>query len=326
MSSFETDVMEDLYYDEAEGSARHHFDEYDEFGEEEGDEFLRNIIGGIGRVVGGLVGGGDQYDEFDEFDEYDAYDEFEGDDVMDAMEEAVVDALAADDTDEFFRRLARGIGRVARGAVRVARRVAPVVGRIARTVAPIASAIPLPWTQAIGRVANVVGRLAADEADEFDALDEMFELAEYDDIDAAAPVIAGLTIRRTMPNVARLPRPERRRIVRSVTQATRTVARRQGAQAARAIPGVVRTVQTAVRQRRIQPRATAQAITRTAARVARSPQLARQMTARAGTAARSGRTTAPSRVGARRGGGTCPTCRGQHYAMRGPVTITVQGR
>ena len=29
MSSFETDVMEDLYYDEAEGPARHHFDEYD---------------------------------------------------------------------------------------------------------------------------------------------------------------------------------------------------------------------------------------------------------------------------------------------------------
>ena len=51
MSSFETDVMEDLYYDEAEGPARHHFDEYDEFSEEEGDEFLRNIIGGLGDSI-----------------------------------------------------------------------------------------------------------------------------------------------------------------------------------------------------------------------------------------------------------------------------------
>lgn len=324
MSSFETDVMEDLYYDEAEGPARHHLDEFDEFSEEGGDEFLRNIIGGIGRAVGGLMGGGgDGFDEYDEFDEYDAYDEFEGDEMMDAMEEAVVDALAAEDSDEFFRRLARGVSRVARGAARVARRVAPVVGRIARTVAPIASAIPLPWTQAIGRVANIAGRLMADGADEFDAMDEMFDLAEYDGIDAAAPVIAGLTIRRTMPGVARLPRPARQQLVRSVTQATRTVARRQGPQAARAVPGVVRAVQTAVRQGRIPPRAAPQAIQRAAARVASSPQAARQMAARAGTAAR------PAGAVSRRGGGTCPNCRQggrRQLRFRGPVTISIQGR
>lgn len=324
MSSFDTDVMDDLYYDEAEGPARHNYDEF----EDGGDEFLRNIIGGIGRAVGGLLGGGDQYDEYDEYDEMDAYDEFEseGEDVMDAMEEAVVDALAADDTDEFFRRLARGIGRVARGAANVARRVAPVVGRIARTVAPIASAIPLPWTQAVGRVANVVGRLMADEADEFEAFDEMLDFADYDDIDAAAPVIAGLTIRQAMPGVGRLPRTERRRIVRSVTQATRTVARRQGPQAARAMPAVVRSVQTAVRQRRIQPRAAAPAIARTAARVASSPQLTRQMAARA-PAARPGRTPTRRRMLATHAAGTCPNCRaGQRYALRGPVTISIQGR
>ena len=84
MSSFETDVMEDLYYDEAEGPARQQFDEYDEFGEEEGDEFLRTIIGGLGRAVGGLIGGGEGFDEYDEFDEYDAYDTDEYED-MDAM-------------------------------------------------------------------------------------------------------------------------------------------------------------------------------------------------------------------------------------------------
>lgn len=335
MSSFESDVMEDLYYDEAEGPARQQFDEYDEFGEDEGDEFLRNIIGGIGRAVGGLIGGGDQYDEFDEYDEYDAYeaDEYEDMDALDAMEEAVVDALEAEDSDEFFRRLRRGLGRVARvarGAVRTVgrgiRAAAPIVGQIARTVGPIASLIPLPQTQAIGRLASLAGRVLP--ADEFDAMEDLFDYAEDEDaIDAAAPVIAGLTIRRTMPGVARLPRAERRRIVRSVTQATRTVARRQGPQAARAIPGVVRTVQTAVRQRRVRPRAAAQAIARTATRVARSPQLARQMTARAGTTARPGRSMARRRM---MGGGgvsaSCPTCRGQRYALRGPVTISIQGR
>lgn len=323
MSSFESDVMEDLYYDEAEGPARgHHFDEFDEFDEfseeGEGDEFLRNIIGGIGRVVGGLVGGGgDQYDEADDWGEMDAYDEMEGDDVMDAMEEAVVDALAAEDTDEFFRRLARGIGRVARGAVRVARRVAPVVGRIARTVAPIASAIPLPWTQAIGRVANVVGRVMADEGDEADAFDEMLDELDDADFDAAAPVIAGLTIRRTMPGAARLPRPQRRQLVRSVTQATRTVARRQGVQAARAVPAVVTAVQRGVRTRRIPPRAAPQAIARAATRVARSPQTVRRL------AQVTPRT--PARPGAR-GRGLCPNCRGRRFTLRGPVTISIRGR
>jgi hypothetical protein len=90
-----------------------------------------------------------------------------------------------------------------------------VIGRIARTVGPIASAIPLPWTQAVGRVAGLVGRVMADEADEFEALDEMLELAEEEDLlDAAAPVVAGLTIRRTVPGsrlegVGERVRPER---------------------------------------------------------------------------------------------------------------------
>lgn len=307
MSSFETDVMEDLYYDEAEDPARQQFDEYDEFGEEEGDEFLRNIIGGLGRAVGGLIGGGDQYDEFDEY-EYDAYDvdEYEDMEALDAMEEAVVDALAAEDTDEFFRRLRRGLGRVARvarGAIRTVgrgiRAAAPIVGQIARTVGPIASLIPHPAAQAVGRLASVAGRVLP--ADEFDTMEDLFDFAEDEDaIDAAAPVIAGLTIRRTMPGVSRLPRPARRQLVRSVTRATRAVSRRQG---------------------RIPPRAAPQAIQRAATRVARSLQAMRQMAARARTAARSVGVTARRR-------GACPSCSqgGRNFRLRGPVTISIQGR
>lgn len=309
MSSFDTDVMEDLYYDEAEGPSRH-FDEYDEFGEDEGDE---------------LLGAG-----FDEAEEgYEAYDDLGDEDLLDAMEEAVVDALEAEDTDEFFRRLARGIRGIARrvgsgirGAVRTVgrgiSRVAPVIGGIARTLGPIASLIPGVGT-AVGTAANVLGSVLP--ADEFDTLDDLFDYAEDEDaIDAAAPVIAGLTIRRVMPGVARLPRGQRRQLVRSVTQATRAVARRQGPQAARAVPGVVRTVQRAVQQRRIPPRAAPRAIVRAAARVAQSPRLAQQMAVRAGTAARPGR-------GALAGRGTCPACRGrQVYRLQGPVTLRIQGR
>ncbi|HRD67782.1 MAG TPA: hypothetical protein PKY50_16685 [Candidatus Competibacter sp.] len=280
--SFESDVMDDLFYESAEGPAQTRADEFD---------------------------------EFEGFEEYDAMEEdaYEDMDVMDAMEDAVADALEADDADEFFRRLARGIGRVARGVVRVARRVAPVVGRIARTVAPIASAIPLPWTQAIGRVAGVVGRLMADEADEFEAFDELMDLAEGEEaIDAAAPVIAGLAIRTAVPGAARLPRTTRRQLVRSVSQAVRTVARRQGPQAARAIPQIVRSVQRTAQRRGLPVRALPQAIQRTAARIARSTQLVRRL---AGTP-----------TPARRGGACVNCARARSFTLRGPVRISIQGQ
>ena len=295
---YDTDVMDDLFYEAAEGSSAMEGFE-DEF-EDDGFE--------------------------DEFDAEGFEDEFEdgfaaGDDgdAMDALEEAVVDALAAEDADEFFRRLARGLRGAVRTVGRVARQAAPHIGRIARTVAPIASAIPLPWTQAVGRVAGLVGRVMADEADEFEAMDEMLELAEDEDImDAAAPVVAGLTIRRVVPGVARMPRPVRRQLVRSVTRATQTIARRQGPQAARAVPAVVRAARRVAARQGAPVRALPGAVARTAARVARSPRLARQM-ARATSAARAGV------VGVARGA-ACPNCRRRHrrnIVIRGPVRIVV---
>lgn len=138
---------------------------------------------------------------------------------------------------------------------------------------------------------------------------------EEDSIDAAAPVIAGLTIRRTVPGVSRMSRPARRRLVRSVTQATRTIARRQGPQAARAVPSVVRAVQRGVRQRRIPAQAAPRAIQRTAQRVARSPQAVRRLS------------RAVPVVGRRSTGVTCPSCRRRRrFTLRAPVTISIQGR
>jgi hypothetical protein len=240
-NAFDTDVMDDLFYDEAEGPAqmRYRTAAFDEFD-----------------------------DGFDEFDDFDAYDEM---DAADAMEEAIADALAAEDTDEFIRRF--------RQAVNVARRIGRGVGQVARVVAPVARLIPHPAAQAIGQVASVAGRLLFEGADDFEALDELVDLADEEDvIDAAAPAAAGLAIHGVMPQqAARLPRPARQQLVRATTQAARTMARQQGPQTVRALPAVVQTAQRAARQQGLPPRAIPMIIRRLGARIARNPQLLRRL-------------------------------------------------
>jgi hypothetical protein len=194
-----------------------------------------------------------------------------GDGDFDAFEDAMVDALEAEDTDEFFRRLVRGIGRVARGIGRG-------IGRVARVVAPIASAIPLPWTQAIGRIANVAGRLLADGADEFEAIDALVDLAETEDLfDAAAPAIATMALHGVMPQTARLPQATRQQLVQATTQTAQTLARQQGTQAVRALPAIVQTAQRAAQQQGQPPRALPGLIRRLGMRFSQNPQLLRRL-------------------------------------------------
>ena len=232
---------------------------------------------------------------------------------LDAMEEAVADALDADDSDEFLRRISRGI----RTAASIARRVGRGVGQVARVVGPIASAIPLPQAQLIGRVANIAGRLLADGADEFAALDEMLEFAEDEHaVDAAAPVIAGLTIRTIMPRAARLNRATRRQLVRSVSQSTRALARRQGPQAVRAVPRVVQAVQRTAQRHRMPAQQLPQAVRRAAARVASNPNLVRRL------ARPPSLTTSTTRQLRVRTGAGAP----QRIVISGPVEITIRSR
>jgi hypothetical protein len=151
------------------------------------------------------------------------------------MEIAVANALGADDADEFLGKMFKSISRIAK-------KVAPVIGQVARVVGPIASAIPLPMTQAIGGVANTLGGLMADEADEGDAFEGMVDFAEEEDgLDAAAPVIAGLALRRAAPHVRALPVAARRQAVKTVTHAVRQLAHRHGTGAVAAIPAIVHT-------------------------------------------------------------------------------------
>ena len=311
--AFETDVMDDLFYDQVEGPAQrgdyyNSYDAGDEFGEYDLAEADDDTF------IGGLIRSGQGFDEMEDWGEQ-GYDS-----GFDALEDALADALAEEDTDEFFRRLGRIARNVGRRVGQVAGRVGRGIGSVARVVGPLASMIPLPQAQLIGRIANVAGRLLADEADEFEALEDLFDLAETEDaIDAAAPFVSAVALRTAMPNISRLPRQTRRQLVSSVSQATRTLAHRQGPAAARAVPRIVRGVSRTVAQRGLPARSVAPAVRRAAARVAQSPSTVRRLARPLTTASRPGR---QSMIGGR----PCPTCGRSHsYRLRGPVTIRIQG-
>lgn len=239
---------DDLFYDAAEGPAtrRRHGHAYDEFD--------------------------DAFDEMDGFDlmgdEGDAYDEFDSGDALDEMEDGMADALEAEDTDEFLRRIRR-----------IARRVGRGIGQVARVVAPVARLIPHPAAQAVARVAGVAGRLLADGADDLEAFDELVDMADDDYfIDAAAPTMAGLAIHGTMPQAAaRLPQPARRQLVHATAQTARVLARQQGPQAVRALPAVLRTAQRTARQQGASGRLLPQIVRRLGARIASNPALLRRL-------------------------------------------------
>jgi hypothetical protein len=329
---FDSDLMDDWAVESPTNAADEALEDFEEMGDEadvEGDAFSGDVdnlemedeatyFADNGFVDEAISDFSDEFsdgfsDEFrDEFGDA-AYGEVDREvDSMHAMEAAIADALAAEDSDEFLRRVVQGVRR----AAQVARSAGRVVGQVARTVAPIASAIPLPQAQAIGRVAQVAGRLLADGVDEFEALDELLVFAETEEaIDAAIPVIAGLTIRSVMPRAARLDRTTRRQLVRSVSQSTRTLARRQGPQAIRAVPRVVQAVLRTAQRRRIPAHQLPQAVRRTTARVASNPRLIHRLVhpTQSGLAStcgchhRTSRTRTPQRL-----------------VMRGPVEITIR--
>jgi hypothetical protein len=175
------------------------------------------------------------------------------------MEDAVTDALDADTADEFFGKL-RGI----------LKKFAPIVSQ----VAPL---LPIPGAGLIGKAAEVIGNVAADDADEMDALDGMIDVAdEAEAFEAMAPVTAGLAIRKAVPKAARIPRPERKQLVRATTAAARHIARRHGPRAAVAVPAIVRHARKVAVQRGAPLEQLPQIVRRTAAKVARSPRLVRR--------------------------------------------------
>jgi len=271
MALYEENLYEDLA-DEAEGAADAFddgFEEYDEFDEaDEADEFDE-----ADELEASDV---DAFDEFDEGDaemeaadlgdeDIDAYedDSFEGDE--DAFETAMAHALAAEDTDEFFRRVRRFV-----------RRAAPIVGRIARAAAPILRVIPHPVAQGAATAANLLGRLRFEGASEDEALEAMAELAARNP--RVIPVVAGLAARTLVRRAgAAMPTAVRRQVVRNVARAAQTLVRSGGPARIRALPRVVRSVQRTAATRRTPPAVRPRVALNTARRVAASPRLARRL-------------------------------------------------
>jgi hypothetical protein len=139
-------------------------------------------------------------------------------------------ALAAEDSDEFFSRIAQ-----------IARSAAPILGQVARVAAPILQSIPNPYAQVAGQVAGIAGDLLPED----DALDAFAELAVRRR--RAVPLVAGVAARTILGGrrAARLSPTARRAAVRTVTRAARTLVRRGGPAAIRALPRIARTVRRA---------------------------------------------------------------------------------
>lgn len=307
----EDDLMEDLAYDEAEGGSEMFYEGEAYEGFDAADEDLAE---------------GSEFEEFEEgFEEG-----FEGDALEladygdegdygdeDSMEDAMAYALGAEDTDEFFRRIMRGVRRVGSVVGRVARTAAP----IARTLGRVASVIPHPYAQIAGRaltsagpVLNLLGRLRAEGASEEEAMDAFAEYAMYDE--SARPILAGLAARAIIrARGARMPSPVRRVVVRSMGSAARTLVQRRGPTAVRALPRIVRSVRRTAIARRTPVKAMPSIISRTAANVANNAPLVRRLSRPVPVAARRVRTVLASTPMARGGG--------RSYTLHGPVRITI---
>ena len=243
---FETDVMDDLVYDAAEGPAAH----------PRSYRSPRNTL--------------DAYDDMDAYDEFDVDEADDGMDALDAMEEALADALEEEDSDEFtnrLRQLRRRIGRYANPA--------------ARLIARGARLIPHPAAQIVARAASLAERATRNSADEFEALDALVDLAEDEDVlAAAAPVAASLALRSAIPRqAARLSPPARRELLHSTSGVARRLVAQQGGQAVLALPGIVGAAQRVVRQQGLPARSVSQMVERLGRRISSNPRLLSRMLA-----------------------------------------------
>jgi hypothetical protein len=336
MAHYEENLMDEWEADEAEGQSEA-YDELD--GLDEGDELE-------------AVDGMDELDELDEGDEMDGLDEAEGMDSWDEYEEgdessgedsidqALAFALAAEDSDEFFRRLARVARRVVSTAANVARRAAPIIGQVARAAAPILSVIPHPAAQIASRVAGVLGRLQMEGASEEEALEAMSELAARHR--SVAPIAAAIAARALMRGAAATATPAARaRAVHQVRQAAQTLVNARGPAAVRALPRVVRSVRRTAAVRQTPTRQRPQVALNTARRVAANPTMLRRLArplprgnaivARVVRGTGSGVPGVTPNVNWGSGNMGVPRCncgashgpnRGRSFVIRGPVRIT----
>ncbi|MGZ8190290.1 MAG: hypothetical protein ACXWTS_03575 [Methylococcaceae bacterium] len=315
---FESDVMHDLMADSPNLSADEAFEE-----ESFGDGFEEDSFEEGGMEEDVMMDDMDQYEEadaygdesflgdegFEEGFEEDFGDEFaeeEEMDAMDAMEEVVANAMDAEESDEFLRRLISGIrgvaGAVSRGAGTVGRvagraqRVAGQVGRVARSVQSVAGAVsgggeqrgPRGGRRRVGSAVALQGLLpllqqhAAQGTNEMDMFEDLVDWFEQEEADEALPIVAGIAARSALRPVIRrgrttVGRAVNRQIVRGATQAVQNLTRQQGPQAVRALRPIAASIGRVAARRGMRPTALPNAIRRATARVAAQPALTRRL-------------------------------------------------
>ena len=101
-----------------------------------------------------------------------------------------------------------------------------------------------------------------------DAFEAVLEAAiEIDLFEASTPVLAGVALRRAIPQVASLPDPVRQQMIAAVANAMRVLARRSTPHDVRALPGLLRGVHRAGKRRKLPLRDLARVIPRHAAQL-----------------------------------------------------------
>lgn len=279
MSAIEQELYDDLGYEEAEGMSDLYdedleMDEMDYYDEGESDEF------GDEDEFEASDYFEDEFDEFDEMSEYDEYDEFdesdEFEDEEEAMDNVMAFALDSEDTDEFFKKLFRGVKKFAKKAVRVARKAAPIIGKIGRIAAPILSKIPLPQAQLAARIAGLAGRLRAEGASDEEILDAIAEVAAKDR--RALPIVAGLTAKTILKGKGQaMSFGARKKVVKDMKNAAKVLVRKQGPKAIRALPKIAKSVKRTTAMKGTPTMAKAKIVKSSALKVARNPALTRKL-------------------------------------------------
>ncbi len=313
MSALENEMFEDLAYDEAEGMSDLYdenlgMDESDYYDEDEinddfddEDEFEASAFYEDEFDEFDEFDAADEYDEFDEFDEYDAFE-----DEDEAMDSVMAFALDSEDTDEFFKKLFRGVKKFAKKAVRVARKAAPVIGKIGRIAAPILSKIPLPQAQIAARVAKLAGRLRAEGASDEEILEAVAEVASKDR--RALPIVAGLTAQTILKGKGQaMSFGSRKKVVKDMKKAAKVLVRKRGPKAVRALPKIVKSVKRTTARKGTPTKAKVNIVKNTAVKVAKSPTLVRKLA----------KPSVKAKIAAKK------VVKDRSYTIPGPAKITV---
>ncbi|MBU3056554.1 hypothetical protein [Pseudomonas indica] len=188
------------------------------------------------------------------------------------------------------RHMANQVGGVARqvsSAAGQASRIAGQVGGIANRVSRIAGTAARsanPASSLLQQLVPILQQYQAQGFDELDAFEDMADWLAEEDFDGALPVLGGLAARVLVRPVlqraagAGIAQPLRQQLVRSSTQAARTLVNRQGPQAMRALPRLAQGVARTAQRHHTPTRALPRAIRQTASQLAARPQLVRHLT------------------------------------------------